>query len=122
METSIYNSYQQGGEGSIFTSWFLIAIVFWVLAIYLWGYYYFGFENKNKNKLGYVKDNEHSIRGTQTAIFFFVTGLAILLAYTGKWQNQVNDNSDLRKYLVIPLCWLTLGFQIGLISSISLIE
>jgi len=120
MDSSLYNSYyQEGGDGTIFTSWLFIAIIFWVLAIYLWSHYYFGFTDKNDKKLGYVKDNEHAIRGTQTAIFIFVTGLAILLAFTGKWQNQANENSDLRKYLIGPLCWLTLGFQIGLISSIS---
>ena len=117
MESSLYNSYQQGGEGSIYTSWLLIAIVFWVLAIYLWSHYYFGFQDKNK--FGYVKDNVHALAGTQTCIFFFISGLAILLAFSGKWQNQVNENSDLRKYFIIPLCWITLGFQVGLIISVS---
>jgi len=120
MDSSLYNSYyQEGGDGTIFTSWLFIAIIFWVLAIYLWSHYYFGFTDKNDKKLGYVKDNEHAIRGTQTAIFIFVTGLAILLAFTGKWENQVTGDSDLRKYLLGPICLLTLGFQIGLISSIS---
>jgi len=120
MESYLYNSYQQeGGDGSIFTSWLFIAIIFWVLGIYLWSHYYFGFTDKNNYKLGYVKDNEHAIRGTSAAIFLFITGLAVLLAFTGKWQNQYNQESDLRKYLVIPMCLLTLGFQIGLIVSIS---
>jgi hypothetical protein len=120
MESSLYNSYQQeGGGGDIFTSWLFIAIIFWVIAIYLWSHYYFGFTDKNDKKFGYVIDNEHAIRGTQTGIFFFITGLAVLLAFTGKWQNQVNEKSDFRKYFVIPLCWLTLGFQISLIVSIS---
>jgi hypothetical protein len=120
MESSLYNSYQLGGEPSIFTSWLFIAIIFWALGIYLWSHYYFGFTNRNK--LGHVKDNIHAVRGTQTAIFLFITGLAVLLAFTGKWQNQVSENSDFRKYIVIPLCWLTLGFQIGLIVSVSSIE
>ena len=119
MESSLYNSYQQGGDGSIYTSWLLIAIIFWVITIYLWSHYYFGFTDKNEKKLGYVKDNEPALAGTQTGIFFFISGLAILLAFSGKWQNQVNENSDLRKYFIIPLCWITLGFQIGLILSVS---
>jgi hypothetical protein len=116
------SSYQYGGNGSIYTSWLFIAIIFWILGIILWNIYYFGFTDKNNYKFGYVKDNEHAIRGTQTAIFLFVTGLAVLLAFTGKWQNQVNEKSDLRSYVIIPLCWLTLGFQVSLIAVITSIE
>ena len=119
MDFLTHSSYQYGGGGSIFTYWLFIAIIFWVLGIYLCSHYYFGFTDKNNYKLGYVEDNEHAIRSTYAANVLFVTGLAVLLAFTGKWQNQVNENSDLRSYVIIPLCWLTLGFQIGLISSIS---
>jgi len=120
MESSLYNSYQQeGGGGDIYTRWLFIAIIYFALSIYLWSHYYFGFTDKNDKKLGYVKDNEHAIGGTQSAIFFFITGLAIFLAFTGKWQSQITGDSDLRKYLIGPLCLLTLGFQIGIIYSIS---
>ncbi len=114
------DSIMYGGEGKHTFTWLLVSIIYLSVSIVLWWVYYFYFEDRRK--IGQTEDNKDKsgLWGGATGTFIGFCIVAVLLFLTGKFQAK-NDNESpwYREYILVPICWLSVGTQLGLVLSMA---
>lgn len=109
-----------GGEGWKTGIWLIVSIVYLAVSIALWWVYYFYFEDRRRiGESNDGKDKSNLVLG-QTGTFIGFCIVAALIFWTGLKQDDTNiSSSPLREYFLLPLAWLSIGVQLGLVLSMA---
>jgi hypothetical protein len=112
------DSIMYGGKGWNTLTWSLLSLLYLAVSIVLWWVYYFYFKDRREQTI--INDNQPALWGGAAGTFIGFCIIGFLMFWTGyKQEDSSNSTSPLRNYFVIPISWLFIGVQLGLVLSIA---
>lgn len=114
------DSIMHGGKGWNTFTWSMFSLLYLAVSIVLWWVYYFYFEDRIRITQTINNENQSALWGVAAGTFIGFCIIGFLMFWTGlKQEDSINSTSPLRNYFVIPISWLSIGVQLGLVLSIA---
>jgi len=113
------DSIMYGGKGSKTFTMLILSLLYLTISIILWWVYYFYF--KDRRKIGETDDEtkKEGILWGQVGIFISFSIVALLVFLSGYYQDPNEQTPWYRRYILVPICFLSIGAQSGLILSMA---